>query len=163
MRYYTPGDDIYFFGFSRGAYTARFLAEMLDHVGLLSVNLLPSRLVGFSLICCRLVTKKCANSHGSRTSSYINAVGIWLTVVAEPFKSGNAVCQRRERRKSRPARKVKRRDFSNSCVRSERHSVGPSSLYASSDYSTPSTAYLHSRMLGCSAANSHILLEALLA
>jgi uncharacterized protein (DUF2235 family) len=36
MRYYSPGDDIYFFGFSRGAYTARFLAEMLDHVGLLS-------------------------------------------------------------------------------------------------------------------------------
>ncbi|KAF2842814.1 hypothetical protein M501DRAFT_984997 [Patellaria atrata CBS 101060] len=36
MRYYTPGDDIFFFGFSRGAYTARFLAEMLDHVGLLS-------------------------------------------------------------------------------------------------------------------------------
>ena len=38
MRYYTPGDDIFFFGFSRGAYTARFLAEMLDHVGLLSVS-----------------------------------------------------------------------------------------------------------------------------
>ena len=27
--------DIYFFGFSRGAYIARFLAEMLDYVGLL--------------------------------------------------------------------------------------------------------------------------------
>ena len=38
MRYYVPGDDIYLFGFSRGAYTARFLAEMLDHVGLLSVS-----------------------------------------------------------------------------------------------------------------------------
>ena len=38
MRYYTSGDDIYFFGFSRGAYTARFLAEMLDHVGLLSAG-----------------------------------------------------------------------------------------------------------------------------
>ncbi|KAH6612650.1 hypothetical protein C7974DRAFT_369601 [Boeremia exigua] len=38
MRYYTPGDDIFFFGFSRGAYTARFLAEMLDHVGLLSAG-----------------------------------------------------------------------------------------------------------------------------
>ncbi|KAF1984613.1 hypothetical protein K402DRAFT_336143 [Aulographum hederae CBS 113979] len=38
MRYYVPGDDIYFFGFSRGAYTARFLAEMLDHVGLLSAG-----------------------------------------------------------------------------------------------------------------------------
>lgn len=36
MRFYNPGDDIYFFGFSRGAYVARFLAEMLDYVGLLS-------------------------------------------------------------------------------------------------------------------------------
>ncbi|OHW96444.1 short chain dehydrogenase reductase family protein [Colletotrichum incanum] len=35
MRYYSPGDDIYMFGFSRGAYVARFLAEMLDFVGLL--------------------------------------------------------------------------------------------------------------------------------
>ena len=35
-----PNDqiDIYFFGFSRGAYVARFLAEMLDHVGLLSAG-----------------------------------------------------------------------------------------------------------------------------
>lgn len=38
MRYYSPGDDIYFFGFSRGAYTARFLAEMLDYVGLLTAG-----------------------------------------------------------------------------------------------------------------------------
>lgn len=35
MQHYVTGDDLYFFGFSRGAYTARFLAEMLDHVGLL--------------------------------------------------------------------------------------------------------------------------------
>ncbi|KAL1964165.1 hypothetical protein VTN77DRAFT_7253 [Rasamsonia byssochlamydoides] len=38
MRYYTPGDDIYFFGFSRGAYIARFLAEMLDYIGLLEAG-----------------------------------------------------------------------------------------------------------------------------
>lgn len=38
MRYYSVGDDLYFFGFSRGAYTARFLAEMLDHVGVLSAG-----------------------------------------------------------------------------------------------------------------------------
>ncbi|EXJ91016.1 hypothetical protein A1O1_04123 [Capronia coronata CBS 617.96] len=38
MRYYSPEDDLYFFGFSRGAYTARFLAEMLDHIGLLSAG-----------------------------------------------------------------------------------------------------------------------------
>lgn len=36
MRFYNPGDDIYIFGFSRGAYIARLLAEMLDYVGLLS-------------------------------------------------------------------------------------------------------------------------------
>ncbi|KAI9152207.1 hypothetical protein HJFPF1_09434 [Paramyrothecium foliicola] len=36
MRYYNSGDEIYMFGFSRGAYIARFLAEMLDNIGLLS-------------------------------------------------------------------------------------------------------------------------------
>ena len=35
MRFYSPGDEIYMFGFSRGAYVARFLAEMLDYIGLL--------------------------------------------------------------------------------------------------------------------------------
>jgi hypothetical protein len=38
MRYYTPGDRIYIFGFSRGAFTARFLARMISHVGLLSMG-----------------------------------------------------------------------------------------------------------------------------
>ena len=38
MQAYNFGDDLYFFGFSRGAYVARFLAEMLDHVGLLSAG-----------------------------------------------------------------------------------------------------------------------------
>lgn len=36
MRYYQKHDDIYIFGFSRGAYTARFLTEMIHHIGLLS-------------------------------------------------------------------------------------------------------------------------------
>jgi len=36
MRYYTVGDEIYMFGFSRGAFTARFLASMIYHVGILS-------------------------------------------------------------------------------------------------------------------------------
>ena len=36
MRSYRTGDQIYMFGFSRGAYIARFLAEMLDYIGLLS-------------------------------------------------------------------------------------------------------------------------------
>ncbi|PWW73357.1 hypothetical protein C7212DRAFT_367289 [Tuber magnatum] len=36
MRHYTPDDDIYILGFSRGAYTARFLAQMVQTIGLLS-------------------------------------------------------------------------------------------------------------------------------
>ncbi len=36
MRYFSPNDCIYIFGFSRGAYTARFLSEMVTSVGLLS-------------------------------------------------------------------------------------------------------------------------------
>ena len=36
MRHFTMGDLIYIFGFSRGAFTARFLARMVSHVGLLS-------------------------------------------------------------------------------------------------------------------------------
>jgi uncharacterized protein (DUF2235 family) len=35
MRYYEPGAKIYVFGFSRGAYTAKFLARMVNKVGLL--------------------------------------------------------------------------------------------------------------------------------
>ncbi|QPH09576.1 hypothetical protein C2857_000435 [Epichloe festucae Fl1] len=35
MRFYQTGDEMYMFGFSRGAYIARFLAEMLDYIGLL--------------------------------------------------------------------------------------------------------------------------------
>lgn len=36
MRHYRPGDEIFIFGFSRGAYTARVLAAMLYKVGLLT-------------------------------------------------------------------------------------------------------------------------------
>ncbi|KAH0432491.1 hypothetical protein CcaCcLH18_06398 [Colletotrichum camelliae] len=35
MRYYDSGDKIYMFGFSRGAFTAKFLARMISTVGLL--------------------------------------------------------------------------------------------------------------------------------
>ncbi|EXF79853.1 hypothetical protein CFIO01_08310 [Colletotrichum fioriniae PJ7] len=35
MRYYDSGDKIYMFGFSRGAFTAKFLARMVHTVGLL--------------------------------------------------------------------------------------------------------------------------------
>ena len=36
MDLYEDGDEIYVFGFSRGAYTARFLSQMIYRIGLLS-------------------------------------------------------------------------------------------------------------------------------
>lgn len=44
MQHYEPGDELYIFGFSRGAYTARALVGMLNRPGLLrpgSENLVP--------------------------------------------------------------------------------------------------------------------------
>ena len=38
MRYYNDGDQISIFGFSRGAFTARFLARMISEIGLLSMG-----------------------------------------------------------------------------------------------------------------------------
>lgn len=38
MQHYSQDDDIYLFGFSRGAYICRFLAQMLDSVGLLNAG-----------------------------------------------------------------------------------------------------------------------------
>lgn len=56
------------FGFSRGAYTARFLAEMLDHVGLLSVSDAIGSRSGLPAHCTRLVMRRCATLRGSELS-----------------------------------------------------------------------------------------------
>ncbi|HKV77890.1 MAG TPA: di-heme-cytochrome C peroxidase [Candidatus Sulfotelmatobacter sp.] len=59
MRTYTPGDTLYFLGFSRGAYTARALCGMLHIIGLLredneglipySVRMLKSKKIDFAV------------------------------------------------------------------------------------------------------------------
>lgn len=43
---YEPGDDLFIYGFSRGAYTARSLAGLLSTAGLVSAGLLNAGLVG---------------------------------------------------------------------------------------------------------------------
>lgn len=51
MRNYVPGDEIYMFGFSRGAYTVRTIAGMLQLIGLLrpgSENLLDFALANYT-------------------------------------------------------------------------------------------------------------------
>ena len=63
LRYYEEGDQIYIFGFSRGAFIARFLARMISQVGLLSrgnEQLVPfaySNFLGWwsSYSCCHLL------------------------------------------------------------------------------------------------------------
>lgn len=37
-RHYRPGDKIYIFGFSRGAFTARVLVDMINRVGIINTN-----------------------------------------------------------------------------------------------------------------------------
>src|SRR5262249_22477472 len=50
METWRPGDDVYIFGFSRGAYTARVLAGLLHTLGLMpqgAHNLLPYIIKGY--------------------------------------------------------------------------------------------------------------------
>lgn len=62
MRHYRPRDRIYIFGFSRGAFTARFLSRMISHVGLLSVG--NEELVPFAY----QVYQKYEQNHGETTA-----------------------------------------------------------------------------------------------
>lgn len=81
MRYYEPGDRIYMFGFSRGAYTARVLAGLIYRVGLLSrgneelVPLAWKNYKGASEdICCGF------RDTFSRGETRIHFLGLWDTV-----------------------------------------------------------------------------------
>lgn len=38
VRFHSPGDSVYIFGFSRGGYVALLVTEMLDHIGLLGAG-----------------------------------------------------------------------------------------------------------------------------
>ena len=81
MRYYIPGDDIYFFGFSRGAYTARFLAEMLDHIGIYTFRLLffPNHdKLSHITILCSLVTSLQSYFALSSTCTFLSRDAVLL-------------------------------------------------------------------------------------
>lgn len=146
MRYYTPGDDIFFFGFSRGAYTARFLAEMLDHVGLLSVRLKSPAISAITNLH-RPETRKCVISPGSRLN--LSSVPYTeLTYDTGHSRSGSVALRGMTKRRR------KRRSSSSSCAHSERPSVDPSVLSASLVSSTRSTVCRTSKARGCSEASS---------
>jgi uncharacterized protein (DUF2235 family) len=81
MRYYEPGDQIFLFGFSRGAYTARVVAGMLCKVGLLEKG--NEELVPFAWDM-YIAAKNRIQSNGFRNTFArrvpIEFVGVWDTV-----------------------------------------------------------------------------------
>jgi uncharacterized protein (DUF2235 family) len=80
MRYYEDGDEIYIFGFSRGAYTARVLAGMLYKVGLLAKG--NEDMVSFAWQ--TYVTRDAEVSRGFRNTfgrkAPVSFLGVWDTV-----------------------------------------------------------------------------------
>ncbi|KAM0747450.1 hypothetical protein T439DRAFT_383099 [Meredithblackwellia eburnea MCA 4105] len=99
MQYYQPGDRIFLFGFSRGAYTARALAGMLQQVGLLLTGNEQSVSLAYHIYSGRdkwLVKPKCDNSgclqcgellaDGFKRSFcrevHLHFVGVWDTVAS---------------------------------------------------------------------------------
>lgn len=83
---YKPGDDIYFFGYSRGAYAVRSLAGMIDQVGLLRAENAIERNV-------RQAFRHYRHGHGTDAATSfreslchekapIEMVGVWDTVRA---------------------------------------------------------------------------------
>lgn len=98
MEHYRPGDRIYLFGFSRGAYTALAVAGMLRTLGLLSpgaVNLVPYALKMYARNTSREVSaaedkkywdtraefnRKFGNPDFERFARNITFLGLWDTV-----------------------------------------------------------------------------------
>ncbi|GAA5907287.1 T6SS phospholipase effector Tle1-like catalytic domain-containing protein [Sporobolomyces salmoneus] len=88
MNHWKPGDRIYIFGFSRGAFTGRALAGMLQQVGLLPAGNEESVAMAYSVYSRKadtvLVPGKETLAQGfKRTFSrdvYVHFVGVWDTV-----------------------------------------------------------------------------------
>ncbi len=81
MRTYEPGDKVYIFGFSRGAYTARALAALLHKSGLLAPR--DDNLVPYAIKIFKYQKKKWIAEGFKRTFSRecpVHFLGLWDTV-----------------------------------------------------------------------------------
>lgn len=85
VRHYRDGDKIYLYGFSRGAYTVRILAGMINSIGLLAPE--QCHLAGYALVSYKRITEE--NSFGGvrlfektlrATRPPIRFLGLWDTV-----------------------------------------------------------------------------------
>ena len=87
---YEPGDEIYFFGFSRGAYTVRSLAGLIRNCGILKPQFLPLVSEAYHLYRDRSeITHPDSdlmiafrNSYGIEQATPIKFLGVWDTVGA---------------------------------------------------------------------------------
>lgn len=87
MDIWEPGDQVFLFGFSRGAYTARVLAGLLHSLGLLprgNHNLVPyvMRLYG-------AVRKEKGKEEDAEGSTYWNLCREFRSTFARPFRDGD--------------------------------------------------------------------------
>ncbi|KAK9370275.1 hypothetical protein V1509DRAFT_617281 [Lipomyces kononenkoae] len=75
IRYYNAGDRIWMFGFSRGAFTARILASMIERVGLVGSG-------GEELVPCAWEIYKNWENHGQPSNPFCRA-----SLLADRFKN----------------------------------------------------------------------------
>ncbi|KDQ15887.1 hypothetical protein BOTBODRAFT_107984 [Botryobasidium botryosum FD-172 SS1] len=84
MQHYRPGDRIYLFGFSRGAYIARALAGMLHKVGLLPPSMFEQVPFAYKMYADNRKDREGLAQHFKKTLSRRNVrvhfVGAWDTV-----------------------------------------------------------------------------------
>lgn len=78
---FAQGDEIYFFGFSRGAYTARAIAGMINAIGLLPKDHWEKLPQAYSYY--RTDPKqRCTSIYADNHRPIINMIGVWDTVGA---------------------------------------------------------------------------------
>ncbi|EMD36830.1 hypothetical protein CERSUDRAFT_123873 [Gelatoporia subvermispora B] len=73
---FQEGDEIFLFGFSRGAYAARKLASLIDRIGLL----VPERLGVFVRIWKEIVDGECPSIPPETRIARIRCIGLWDTI-----------------------------------------------------------------------------------
>ncbi|KAH7924186.1 hypothetical protein BV22DRAFT_526627 [Leucogyrophana mollusca] len=95
---YSPGDQIYLFGFSRGAYQVRALAGMIEHVGLLYPGNAEQIPFAYELYASvdsangeSLELAKTFKDAFSRTDVRVHFVGVWDTVSSVGFIRGKTL------------------------------------------------------------------------
>lgn len=88
MDTWQPGDDVFLFGFSRGAYTARVLAGLLHAVGLLprgAANLIPYALKYFR----RISDEQTTGSNTAAAKKWHDLCADFRSTFARPMFSGD--------------------------------------------------------------------------